>query len=96
MKARQLIKSAFVVAIVTIPGAQAHDYLEGGKLWQRLLRQLSSEGLTAQPIAGLACLLQSAHEGLLKNRVTQKQRSQLLNTRDELLIYAGGTIQRSF
>jgi hypothetical protein len=90
MKARQLIKSSSAVAIVTIPGAQALDYIEGGTLWQRLLLQLSSEGLTAQPIAGLACLMQGAQEGLLGDAVTEIQRACLLNTRKELLTYVGG------
>ena len=89
MKAKQLINSSSAIAIVMTPGTQAIDYIEGGKLWQRLLLQLASEGLTAQPFAGLACLMQSAHERLLNQRVTVKQRNRLLNTRSELIKHVG-------
>lgn len=89
LKAGQLIKSASAIVVVTIPRAESIDYVQGGQLWQRLLLQLASEGLTAQPIAGLACLMQAAHEGLLEGYVTPAQQQLLLNTRTALLQMAG-------
>ncbi len=84
-KAKQLLKSSSAFAIITINGTGSADYLQGGRLWQRLLLRLTAEGLTAQPIAGLACLMQAAHEGLLENKITENQLDVLLRTRRELL-----------
>ena len=89
LKAGQLIKSASAIVMVTIPRAEPIDYVKGGQLWQRLLLQLTSEGLTAQPIAGLACLMQAAVEGLLDDEMTALQQQWLLDTRTELLQIAG-------
>ena len=89
MKAKSLQKSASAIAVVVVPGSSAEDYVHGGQLWQRFLLQLASEGLTAQPIAGLACLMQAAHEGLLEGRVAKRHLSQLLDIRGELLRVAG-------
>ncbi len=89
MKAGQLLKTASAIVIMTIPSASSQDYVHGGQLWQRLLLQLASEGLTAQPIAGLACLMQSASEDLLTGEVTKGQLELLNQTRGELLNIAG-------
>jgi hypothetical protein len=89
LKSKQLLKSASAIAIVTMNKADASDYVQGGQLWQRLLLHWASEGLTAQPIAGLACLMQAAHEGLLDGSVTPEQVQLLLKTRKELLQLAG-------
>ncbi len=89
LKAKQLLKSASAIAVVVMPGTTAKDYVQGGQLWQRFLLQLASEGLTAQPIAGLACLMQSATEGVLEGRVTAQQKKLLLETKKALLRDAG-------
>jgi len=85
MKAKQLIKSSSAIAVITMQGAECVDYIKGGEVWQRLLLQFASEGLHAQPIAGLACLMQSVKEGLLDARVKASQKSALLNARSDLL-----------
>ncbi len=78
MKARQTLRSASAVVAVAVSGAQVHDYLAGGRLWQRLLLQLSYEGLAVQPIAGLACLMQSQREGLLPEHCVSLKKQQHL------------------
>lgn len=90
-KAKQLVKSSSSVAIITMQGAESMDYIKGGATWQRLMLQLASEGLHAQPIAGLACLMQSAKEDLLENNVTARQHSCLLNARRDLLRITGAS-----
>ncbi len=89
LKARQVLQTSSAFSVVTIPGVEPADYLHGGRLWQRLLLQLTSEGLAAQPIAGLACLMQTAREGLLDGKISAEQKGQLLNTRNELLNLIG-------
>lgn len=89
LKAGQLLKSASAIGIITIPGSTPQDYVQGGQLWQRLLLQLASEGLTAQPIAGLACLMRAAEEGLLADKVSQSQLDLLNQTRTDLLKFVG-------
>jgi len=89
LKSRQLLKTASAIAIVTMPDCTSTDYVQGGMLWQRLLLQLTSEGLTAQPVAGLACLMQSNREGLLECQLTVKQRHLLQQRRKALLKIAG-------
>lgn len=89
MKAGQLLKTASAIVILAIPSSTPQDYVQGGQLWQRLLLQFASEGLTAQPIAGLACLMQAADEGLLAGKVSKVQRDLLNQTRGELLKIAG-------
>lgn len=89
MKAGQLLKTASAIVIITIPSSTPHDYVHGGQLWQRLLLQFASEGLTAQPIAGLACLMCAADEGLLSGKVSKEQLVLLSQARGELLNIAG-------
>ncbi len=84
LKAKALISTASAIAIISIPGTSGEDYVRGGMLWQRLLLQLASDELTAQPIAGLACLMQSAQENLANENFTKNQLNQLLNIRKEL------------
>ena len=69
-KGKQLLQTASAIAVLTIPETKAQDYVQGGQLWQRFMLQLSSEGLTTQPIAGLAVLLQSGYEGKLENKMS--------------------------
>ena len=89
LKSGQLLKTASAIAVVTIPGTAAEDYILGGMLWQRLLLQLASDGLNAQPIAGLACLIQAGSENLLSGKITQNQKKQLSSARKELLKLTG-------
>ena len=88
-KAKGLQKSASAIAVVTVPDLTVGDYVQGGQLWQRFLLQLASEGLAAQPIAGLACLMQAAHEGELEGRVTRQHLDQLVDIRAKLLGMVG-------
>lgn len=88
-KAKQLVNSSSAIAIITMQGADSKNYIKGGATWQRLLLQLASEGLHAQPIAGLACLMQSAKEDLLENNVTARQHGCLLHARSDLLRITG-------
>lgn len=83
--AKQLLHSSSAVVIITIPEVGAINYVRGGMGWQRLLLQLTSEGLTSQPIAGLACLMQSNKEKLLNDKLSADQKSNLSETRDELI-----------
>lgn len=89
MKARQNLKSASAVAMLTIPETLPIHYVAGGRLWQRLLLQAASEGLTAQPVAGLACLLQAERDGLLRDNLDEAQRRQLAEIRGTLADYHG-------
>ena len=90
-KAKQLVNSSSAVVIITMQGAESVDYIRGGTTWQRLLLQLASEGLHAQPVAGLACLMQSAREGLLDNNVAAQQMTCLSNVREDLLRITGAS-----
>lgn len=85
MKAKQLTNSASAIAVLAIPGNSSLDYLQGGMLWQRMQLQLATEGLTSQPIAGLACLMQSQVEGILSDKLTAGQQAAIEKTRKELL-----------
>lgn len=89
LKGKQLLQTSSAIAVLTIPGTKARDYIYGGQLWQRFLLQLSSEGLAAQPVAGLAVLLQLAYEGKLENKISMAQKERLLNIREELLQLTG-------
>lgn len=85
IKAKKLLKTASSFAIITIPGSQKQDYVQGGHIWQRLLLKLACENLSVQPIAGLACLMQNALEDMLLEKITTKQQADLLYIRQELL-----------
>lgn len=89
LKAKQLLNSSSAFAVLTISSDTVDDYVRGGMLWQRLLLQLASEGLTVQPIAGLAFLVQSAKEGLLADKLTQEQLRNLQRIRRELIRLSG-------
>ncbi len=89
LKGKQLLKTSSAIAVLVIPDTKEPDYVQGGQLWQRLLLQLSSQGLTAQPVAGLAVLLQSAYEGKLEDKISSAQKDRLINIRQELLQMTG-------
>lgn len=89
LKAQQLINTASAIAILAIPGSTPVDYLRGGMLWQRLQLRLAAEGLTSQPIAGLACLMQSGSEGALTGKLTSAQLETVEKKRLELQKIAG-------
>ena len=89
LKAKQTVNSASAIAVLAIPGSQPIDYLRGGMLWQRLQLQLAAEGLTSQPIAGLACLMQSQAEGALAGKLSEEQQDAVKKTRVELQKIAG-------
>jgi len=83
-KAKKTSRSSSAMAIIGIPGTDYENYIKGGMTWQRFLLQLSKEGLTAQPVAGLACLMQNNVEGLLNSKITDQQKNKLSQIREAL------------
>jgi hypothetical protein len=88
-KAKNLLKTASAMAAIGLPGTAPQDYIDGGRLWQRLLLQLARENLTAQPVAGLAFLVQSAYAGELAEILPAAQNNFLRQLRKELLKLTG-------
>lgn len=84
MKSKHTLRSASAFAVLSVPGSSEVDYIQGGRIWQRFLLQLELDGLTTQPLAGLACLMQSEKEGLLKETLTHKQKERLRHVRNVL------------
>lgn len=84
MKSKHTLRSASAFAVVSVPGSSQVDYIKGGRIWQRFLLQLALNDLTAQPLAGLACLMQSEKDGLLKKALTAKQKERLRHVRNVL------------
>ena len=77
INSKRTLKTASTFIFITIPDTRDINYIYGGQVWQRLLLHLAREGLTAQPIVGLTCLIQANTEGIKELSITQKHKDLL-------------------
>ncbi len=76
---KQTLKTASSYIFITIPDITDLNYIMGGKIWQRLLLNLTKDGLTAQPIVGLTCLMQANTEGVQDLAISKVHKALLTN-----------------
>lgn len=100
-KAQQLALSASAVGIVTVPDDKEIDFLNGGRIVQRVWLESTKMGLSFQPMTGLVYLMQrvsagnteglsESHIGMIRNAEQGLRTAYALNKETIVMLFRVG------
>ncbi|SPP99542.1 putative Flavin-dependent oxidoreductase [Candidatus Sulfobium mesophilum] len=100
-KAKRLALSASAIGIVTMPGDKKIDFLNGGRIVQRVWLESTKMGLSFQPMTGLVYLMQrvsagdseglsESHIGMIRNAEQGLRTAYALNKETIIMLFRVG------